>query len=97
MENKYWALILIGMIIVSVAVGFLIYKNTIEKYSAIGYDEGHKVGLEKGYLAGLEKYGRCAGLCTRGFEDNNDIWKISIDCLEYCEFDDPNYISEEVK
>lgn len=44
MEDKYWRLIIVIIILLAGLIIFLSYINTIEKYSKIGYDKGYEVG-----------------------------------------------------
>ena len=46
MKDKYWALILIGIILLASLGIFFTYGNVIEKSSKIGYEEGYKVGYD---------------------------------------------------
>lgn len=83
MENKYWALILIGIIILSCIGGFIIYKTTSEMWYKYGYDNKIckicKNNYGEGYNAGYEdcekKYHERINYC---FEKCDNIYCLMI-------------------
>ena len=49
MQNKEWLLIILSVILLASLVVFLIYQNTVERYSKIEYDKGYEFGYDNGY------------------------------------------------
>lgn len=64
MKNKYWALILIGMFILTLVAGFISYNIGLEngdwkgyeKGLETGYNNGYRIGSDDGYAEGYETY-----------------------------------------
>lgn len=71
MKNKYWILILIGIIILSCVGGFLSYET--------GYNEGHNSGYFFGEANILSRVNDCMNKCQSFF--GNIKWNCFKTCI----------------
>ena len=83
MKDKYWASILIWIILLAsliILLDFITYRNAIEKHSKITYEEGYKVGYNNKICEIYEdNYDEGYNSCQQEYEE-----KIN-SCFEKCD------------